>query len=69
MRDLYVWTVEYQVSGTFVSRREVKVVTESDSYGEAERLALKYINESLEESKFKFDFIFNIKPSEKAWGE
>lgn len=69
MKKMYMWEVEYQVNGSFVTMRSVKVATTIDSFGEAERLALIYIKEQLKESGFEFNFISRISPSQLIYSE
>lgn len=69
MKKMYLWEVEYQVSGSFVTMRSVKVATTIDSFGEAERLALIYISEQLKDSAFELNFISSISPSQLIHSE
>lgn len=70
MSEVYLWGIEYQVSTGFgPTEREIKVVTKTDTYADAEKVAIKAIEKTLEESRLSFVRLLNIKPSKIAFAE
>lgn len=68
MKELYLWEIEYEVTGLYSPIREVSIITDKNSYAEAERVAILVSNEEWKDNaNVDFSHIKNIRPSRKVY--